>query len=89
MSNISLNRLLHRLYIYLGNRGWYHELWTGEDEYRSDLEDILYFNATADNVTWLGDAAWNDEEGYDNVVSRFRGWFVPPQDNDYRYLLVS
>ncbi|XP_035686784.1 fibrocystin-L-like [Branchiostoma floridae] len=69
---------------YAGNRGVYREVWEyDESSSIPALTDLPVGEPT--ESTWIDSFSWtNRSESY---FSRVRGFFIPPNDNDYQFVL--
>eukprot|EP00058_Branchiostoma_floridae_P026715 XP_002612206.1 hypothetical protein BRAFLDRAFT_108902 [Branchiostoma floridae] len=69
---------------YPGNRGVYREVWEyDESSSIPALTDLPVGEPT--ESTWIDSFSWtNRSESY---FSRVRGFFIPPNDNDYQFVL--
>ena len=72
-----------------GNRGIRQEMWNTSEEYGQSFIDLLVYD-TDGYVSFMEDFSFESADYSRNqFVSRFKGYFVPPADGYYQFLIRS
>ncbi|KAL3886654.1 hypothetical protein ACJMK2_026634, partial [Sinanodonta woodiana] len=73
---------------FTGGRGLKLEYWTATQKSFETLEQIWNLSTSAaDYHSGIADDAHFEDPNYNNFVSRLSGYFIPPHDGQYQFLL--
>ena len=70
-----------------GGRGARRELFDTAEGFGLSFDDLLVYEGTG-NTSFLEDLSF-DSEKYDRFAARVKGFFVPPRDNMYQFVIKS
>ena len=72
-----------------GGRGARRELFDTPEEFRLSFEDLLVYEETG-NTSFLEDLSFDsDDYDWNYFAARVKGFFVPPMDNMYQFVIKS
>lgn len=81
-----LFHIIHKLCMFSGGRGLKMEMWNDSRPQR--LEEVLTYNSSRPgySVQWVDSLSYSWPLELDNFVTRFSGFFVPMETDNYYFL---